>query len=159
MQSSYKSAREVDDGLAWSNERYGFAYWKAEPAQECELENTSAIPTEALYTSKWLPTSALIEIIYRSDELLRLALDYAINEADYERDYEPESEWPERIRERYREYRNGPPLRLRSVDTDSVIGFAYTATFGSENAIEGPGVTFSLTADGFLIHSVGEWIV
>ena len=162
MEISFKSAREAEGMLHWGDRRYGYGYWKGESARDCELEDASEIPADVLYTNEPLPTAALVQIVYRADELLRAALEYAINEADFEADYEPGSEMPTRLRRMYREYRDGVPLRLRSVDLGGPVpgeGFTYSATFGSENALEGPGVRFSVTPDGFVIHGVFWWIV
>lgn len=161
LQAWHARGIKQDDVWRWSEERSSYFYWKADQ-RRCSLEHSSNRPANAVFTSDEIPTAQVIQAIYEADSLLRMGLDYALNEADYDALYKEGSVGPERMRARFRRLSEDDGLRLTelrlSPESTVEVGFALVATYGSDRAQEGPVIKFSVTPNGFVIHGVGHWM-
>jgi hypothetical protein len=156
------SRTDSDSDYEWHGIRHDYRYWKAASAADCELSESSQIPSDAVTARVLLPSAQLVDIVDRADELLRTAFEHVLDQGNWGPELEREPDVLVHWKEGFEQYRRDPTLRLSEIalttEPSPGHGVAYVATYRGTMSAQGPVVTFSVTGGAFVVHSVGYWI-
>lgn len=152
MEARFVTGLRSGDSYDWSLERFAYWNWQAGATDSCRISDRSQLPDSAVQSGEPIPSATLVYVLANSDRLLALAYEHA--EASLEED--------DSARDRIVGYAANGRYQLERIEvtqhSSPAYGFAYSATFRASGVLEGPVVIFSVTASGFVVHSVGTWI-
>jgi hypothetical protein len=163
MESYHRKGTKTDSGYEWDKSTdANYLYWEVD--RDCEIEDRSKVPSEAVIAFYPIHSADMVRIIRDAEKLLQEGIRYALDEIKF-----ASTNWPigtpelseiNRTREMYEGFKDDRSLRLFQVDLNKNplpgSGFRYTASYVSDRTDDLPVIPFSITEDGFVVHGRGQ---
>jgi hypothetical protein len=159
-QQLIQRAHRTASGYDWRPKENEYRYWIVSSASDCEVDDASMIPSDAILGQSTLPTAELIDILDGEADLLQAAFQYVLNESNWET---VEAIDRNRQIERFDGYLADPTFRITLVgmsrEARPDYGIVFYATYGGAGHRHGLELEFSIVRESFNVHEMRTWIM